>query len=120
MKLLVSDHRIWGGQGHQACHESALSDMCVWAPQVETGALPHIIVDVRRPEEVAYGPLPEALVGGVNLPGATLCHRLATHGMMDRNLYVILIEHLQLWGVICRGSLLVALHLLQQQNHCQT
>ena len=39
------------------------------APQVETDPIPHVIVDVRNPDEVAYNPLPEALMGGVNIPG---------------------------------------------------
>lgn len=42
------------------------------APQVETDPIPHVIMDVRNPDEVAYSPLPEALMGGVNIPGTPL------------------------------------------------
>jgi len=42
------------------------------APQVETDPIPHVIVDVRNPDAVAYSPLPEALMGGVNIPGTPL------------------------------------------------
>ncbi len=37
--------------------------------QVDTDPIPNIIVDVRKPDEVAYNPLPQALMGGVNIPG---------------------------------------------------
>ena len=44
-------------------------DMCFMTAQVEMNPIPHVIVDVRRPEDIAYSPLPEALGGGVIIPG---------------------------------------------------
>jgi hypothetical protein len=40
--------------------------------QVDTDPIPNVIVDVRKPDEVAYNPLPQDLMGGVNIPGILL------------------------------------------------
>ncbi|CAK0784964.1 hypothetical protein CVIRNUC_008169 [Coccomyxa viridis] len=44
---------------------------------VDTDPIPNIIVDVRKPDEVAYNPLPQALMGGVNIPVSDVQQALA-------------------------------------------
>ena len=56
----------------RCCHHEAskqVFDTCNVVLQVDTDPIPHVIVDVRKPDEVAYNPLPQALMGGVNIPG---------------------------------------------------
>ena len=87
VKLLVREHPCMCPSATK-CHERTLSDMCIMAAQVETEPIPHVIVDIRRPDEITYNPLPEALKGGVSVPGNPMYCGHASIGETQADLVV--------------------------------
>ena len=63
------------------------------AVQVDTDPIPHVIVDVRKPDEVAYNPLPQDLMGGVNIPGRVSLARDCPLVMAANVLHILLTIH---------------------------